>query len=83
LDEKNRNVANGISLSTSNHQGSLLKAVQARIVTELLESDEVSGKRILAEWKRMMSIPGSELNKEFKSLDEYLDKPRLLGLGTE
>lgn len=70
-------------MSTNNHQGSLLKAVQARIVTELLESDEVAGKRILAEWKIMMSIPGSELSKDFKSLDDYLDKPRLLVLGTE
>lgn len=70
-------------MSINNHQGSLLKAVQARIVTELLESDEVASKRILAEWKRMMSIPGSELSKEFKSLDDYLDIPRLLVLGTE
>jgi ophiobolin F synthase len=50
-----------------------MKSIQARFAVEALEIDEAIGTWLLQVWKKQFSIKSEERNKEFKTLEQYLN----------
>jgi ophiobolin F synthase len=50
-----------------------MKSIQARFAVEALEIDEAIGTWLLQVWKRQFSIKSEERNKEFETLEQYLN----------
>ena len=50
-----------------------MKSIQARFAVEALEIDETIGTWLLDAWKRQFSIKSEERNREFETLEQYLN----------
>jgi ophiobolin F synthase len=50
-----------------------MKSIQARFAVEALEIDEVIGTWLLQVWKRQFSIRSEERDREFETLEQYLN----------
>jgi hypothetical protein len=47
--------------------------MQAKMVLQLMNTDEVCTERVMGVWKTMISTTLRDKDKEFSSLDEYVD----------
>ena len=50
-----------------------MKSIQARFAVEALEMDEVIGPWLVQVWKKQFSVKSEERDREFKTLEEYLN----------
>ncbi|APA12276.1 hypothetical protein sscle_09g070460 [Sclerotinia sclerotiorum 1980 UF-70] len=58
--------------SDSENGNSMVKAMKARAVLQVLELDEVRGKLVIEKYARFVNV-SHEARSEFKTLDEYMD----------
>jgi hypothetical protein len=69
--------SNGSVLGDANYQplNPALKRqqMQAKMVLQLMNTDEVCTERVMGVWKTMISTTLRDKDKEFSSLDEYVD----------
>ncbi|TVY73247.1 Ophiobolin F synthase [Lachnellula suecica] len=54
-----------------------LKSIRARFVVEALENDEELGEWLIEEWKKQLSVKAEERDKDYKSIEEYLNFRRV------
>lgn len=67
--------------SQANTQNTQLKAIQARIITELEQIDPIFGKRIVEGYLKLLSVSAAKLHAEDNSIEDYL-KHRLADSGS-